>query len=170
LPDSLPTVATYFQPIQAELARARLVDEEIPAFIQGGEFAAIAWHLALADRGIKVQVPTEFVERAREVLSPTSNYAERPLEDRTESDDDSENETDEPLSLREQNADRAFRGAVIGVLFIPLQIYAFWLLMKVLVSHEALSSQSRTRAIIAAAINLPLMVFLCVFAISEFRH
>jgi hypothetical protein len=166
----LTTVATYYQPIQAELARVRLGNEDIPAFIQGGEFASMAWHLALANRGIKVQVPTEFVERAREILSPTLEDIERSPEDRAESDDDGEDETDEQLSLREQDANRAFRGAVIGVLFIPLQIYVSWLLLKVLVSDEALSSQSRIRAIIAAAINLPLMVLLCLLLRPLFRH
>src|SRR5712691_2216832 len=64
----LTTVATYFEPIQADLARSRLGDEGIPAFIQGGEFASMAWHFTLANQGVKVQVPTEDAERALAIL------------------------------------------------------------------------------------------------------
>jgi hypothetical protein len=166
----LTTVATYYQPLQAELARVRLGDEDIPAFIEGGEFASMAWHLAVANRGIKVQVPSEYVDRAREILSPASTDAERSPEAESDADGDDEAQSEQQLTVREQNADRAFRGAAIGVLFIPLQIYVFWLLMKVLVSDEPLSRPSRHRAIIAAAINIPLMIVLGLFVRSFFRH
>ncbi len=130
----------------------------------------MAWHLAVANRGIKVQVPSEYVDRALEILSPASTDAERSPEAESDADGDDEAQSEQQLTVREQNADRAFRGAAIGVLFIPLQIYVFWLLMKVLVSDEPLSRLSRHRAIIAAAINIPLMIVLGLFVRSFFRH
>jgi hypothetical protein len=160
--EPLVTVATFFQPIQAELAKSELAAEGIPAFIEGGEFASMAWHLTVANRGVKVQVPKELAERALEILS------QKPSADAitTEADDDGESEGPQELTVREQDADRAFRGAVIGVLFIPLQLYVFWLLMKVLISDQPLAKRWRNRAVLAAVINLPSMVLLCLLARS----
>ncbi len=174
----LTTVATYFEPIQADLARSRLGDEGIPAFIQGGEFASMAWHLTIANQGVKVQVPTEDAERALAILSETSPAGGQEHGDEhwpqtgeeTGLIDDREIEAEPLQTIREQNADRAFRGAVIGVLFMPLQLYVFWLLLKVFVSEESLSRRSRTRAFVAAAINLPLMLLLCFLLRLLFRN
>jgi hypothetical protein len=173
----LTTIATYYVPIQAELARSRLEADGIPAFIEGGEFASMAWHLLLANQGIKVQVPTEDAERAAALLKVASQTADHghadeggPEADANEAEDDDGGPADEPPPTgREQNADRAFRGAVIGLLFLPLQLYVFWLLLKVFISEEPLSERLRNRAFVAAAINLPLIVVLGFFARSLFR-
>ena len=176
----LTTVATYFEPIQADLARSRLEGEDIPTFIEGGEFASMAWHLSLANRGIKVQVPTEHAERASALLSETSRSSagrKQIDEDRAKADenepacdDDGEAEHEPQPTVREQNADRAFRGAAMGLLFLPLQLYVFWLLLKVFVSEESLSRNSRNRAFAAAAVNFPLIVLFCLFLRSLFRR
>jgi hypothetical protein len=62
---------------------------------------------------------------------------------------------------RKNNADRADRGAVVGLLFLPLQLYVFYLLLKIFTSREPLGDRGRRRALIAAVINLPLMIALC---------
>jgi hypothetical protein len=175
----LTTVATYLEPIQAELARSRLDAEGIPAFIQGGEFASMAWHLTLANQGVKVQVPTEDAERAMAILSETSaaggqehgdEHWPQTAENEAAFGDDHDVVAEPLQTVREQNADRAFRGAVIGLFFLPLQLYVFWLLLKVFVSEEALSGRSANRAFVAAAINLPLMLLLCFLSRLLFRH
>jgi Putative prokaryotic signal transducing protein len=178
--ERLTTVATYFEPIQADLARSRLGDEGIPAFIQGGEFASMAWHLTLANQGVKVQVPTEHAERALAILSdtlPAGASQELGDEDWPQTDeneasfsDDREAEAEPLHTVREQNADRAFRGAVIGLLFLPLQFYVFWLLLKVFVSDESLSKRSRNRALVATAISLPMTILLCLLLRKAFRN
>jgi hypothetical protein len=65
------------------------------------------------------------------------------------------------LTKREQDADRALRGAVIGLLFLPLQLYVFWLLLRVFVSDEELGAGKRRKAVVAALINLPIMFSFC---------
>ena len=70
-------------------------------------------------------------------------------------------EPEPPLTSREQNADRAFLGAVFGLLFWPLELYVFWLLLKVYTSDEELHPLKRRKALFAALINLPLMVMFC---------
>ena len=67
---------------------------------------------------------------------------------------------------REQNAERARRGAVFGLVFLPLQLYVSWLLLKVFVSRERLGPHSRPSVVIASIINLPVMLgFFLVFRI-----
>jgi hypothetical protein len=63
---------------------------------------------------------------------------------------------DLPMSAREENANRALRGAVLGVLFAPLQLYVFYLLLfKVFASDEPIRPIYTRRAWQAAAINIP---------------
>ena len=64
---------------------------------------------------------------------------------------------------RETTADRAFRGAILGIFFCPLQIWVFCLLLWVLNSDQELRGRYRTRAWIAAWINV-----LCVLGIALF--
>ncbi|HEX4000746.1 MAG TPA: DUF2007 domain-containing protein [Pirellulales bacterium] len=77
-------------------------------------------------------------------------------------DEDSDAELD-PWNRRERSADRAFRGAVFGLLFLPLQIYVFWLLLKVFVLDDSLAPRLRRQAILAAAINLPIIFLFLVW-------
>jgi hypothetical protein len=63
------TVATFVEPIEAHLARARLEQEEIPAIILDEHTAGTAWHYALAVGGAKLQVPESRAERARQILA-----------------------------------------------------------------------------------------------------
>jgi len=98
---------------------------------------------------------------------PASDQAERTLSSPTDVEqplEPGEADADEPervLTNREQNAGRAFRGAVFGLLLLPLQLYVFWLLLQVCVSDEPLAADKRRQAIVAAAISLPLMLGLC---------
>ena len=72
-----------------------------------------------------------------------------------------EDQSESPRSVREENASRAWRGAVLGLLCWPLQLYVFWLLLQVYVSEEPLRPPARRQAWAAAAINLPLMLVFC---------
>jgi hypothetical protein len=177
--ESLTTIATFSDLLQADLARNDLQAAGIEFFLVGEAFASVAWHLTTAVHGIRLQVPTADAEQARAILSAPARHGmdEDASGDTTSSGADAEvdhehgpdetghekreerDSTEEPedLTRREQTADRAFRGAVFGLICPPLQLYIFWLLLKVLVSEERLSHPSRNRALWAAAINLPLM-------------
>jgi hypothetical protein len=78
-------------------------------------------------------------------------------------DDAAEDEVEEELTSREQNADRALRGAIVGILFFPIQIYTLWLLVKVFASEERLRADKRKRAIVAAALCIPYLMLWCMF-------
>jgi hypothetical protein len=57
-------------------------------------------------------------------------------------------------------AERALTIAIIGLLLLPLEVYVTWQLLQVWRSNEPLRPQYRRKALIALAINLPLMCVL----------
>src|SRR5271157_4419379 len=67
---------------------------------------------------------------------------------------------DEPLpSERERSADRAARGAVLGLMFPPLQLYVLYLLLfRVFTSEESLDDRHLHRSIAAGVINFVVLV------------
>jgi hypothetical protein len=72
-------------------------------------------------------------------------------------------EPEETLTNREQTAQRALRGAVLGLLFFSLQFDVFWLLVCVFVSDEPLSPKPLRAALLAAGICLPMTMLMCLF-------
>ena len=137
----------------------------------------MVWHLTNALGGIKLQVGDRDAEEALAILAeseapdlPAPGQADEALPPTSGGEQPSEIgtvEVDEPelaLTSREQNADRALRGAVLGLLLPPLQLYVFWLLLKVFVSDdERLRSDKLRRAGTAAIINLPWMFGFCLW-------
>ncbi|HZU35229.1 MAG TPA: hypothetical protein VFA18_04955 [Gemmataceae bacterium] len=79
----------------------------------------------------------------------------------------SEEAAEPPPNVREQTARRAVRGAVLGLLLWPLQLYVFWLLLRVFLSDEPLTPETRRLATIAACINLP-VIALCCWLLGQF--
>ena len=112
--------------------------------------AGTFWHMANAMGGIKLQVEDQDAAEAASILaepetSETSpddqaSAAEQPQPDANQlskvdpADDD---DPDWSLTLREIAADRALRAAVLGLLLLPLQVYAYWLLLQVADSEGA---------------------------------
>jgi hypothetical protein len=76
---------------------------------------------------------------------------------RTDEDDDSEDPPDET----ETKAERAFRGAAFGLIFIPLQFYVTWILLDIFFTGGRMRKRYRRRAYIAAILNF---VFLALLA------
>jgi hypothetical protein len=100
-------------------------------------------------------------ELTQEAIASTTIPA-GPGEELPPEDDGSDSTEPEPTG-REEDAERAFRGAVFGLLFFPLEFYASYLLLTVLFSSESLAGRSRGRAFVAAAINVPYMLSVLVF-------
>jgi hypothetical protein len=169
--DRLVTVATFWSPVEANLARNRLEAAGMRAFLASEESVRMAWHLTNAFGGVKLEVGDGETEEALAILTedntsgpPRSGQPEEALSPPSEVEqpgDPSAGEAAEAepvLTSREQNADRAFRGAVFGLLLLPLQLYVFWLLLKVFVSDERLGPEERRHAVVAAVINLPILL------------
>ncbi len=68
-PYRLVTVASFSHPLQAWIARNRLADNGIPAFVQDEHVVTMYWLYAFAIQGVKVQVPEGDAELAAEILA-----------------------------------------------------------------------------------------------------
>jgi DNA-directed RNA polymerase subunit RPC12/RpoP len=66
--DRLITIATFGEPLEANLAKIRLQSEGIDCFLAGEHFVATHWLLSNADRGIKLQVKESDAKRALEIF------------------------------------------------------------------------------------------------------
>jgi len=66
---NLITIASFSFPYEAQIAKARLLAEEIPAFIADEHTINMQWLYSNALGGVKLQVPTQFAEKANEILA-----------------------------------------------------------------------------------------------------
>ena len=67
--DQLVTVGSFTDPMQAHIAGGRLESEGIPVTIADEYFIWANWMLSNALGGVKVQVPANYEEQARKILS-----------------------------------------------------------------------------------------------------
>lgn len=171
----LVTVATFWSPVEANLARGQLEAAGIRAFLLGEETVGTAWHLTNSMGGMRLQVSELDAERAISVLNEIEGLGDELPEGWEDAAAEAEppepipDEPEEPTSVqpaaqtgpateRARTAHRAMRGAVTGLLFFPFQFYVFYLLIKVFLSDEELGSNGRWHAWIAFAINLPVIL------------
>jgi hypothetical protein len=171
-PDALVTVAVLPGDTEANLVKNQLGAAGIHAYLDGAEAAAMAWHMAGAFGGIKVQVAASDAEDALALLEKKAwdddPDQERPAIATAETLEKVREEGEEDLSEREKNANRAMRAAVFGLLFFPLWGYAALLLLKIYSSPEKLEGRPRAYAKAAALImgaGLVIAVLLAVMII-----
>lgn len=69
----LRTIATYSFPYEAQIARAKLDSEGIPAFVADEQTINMQWLYSNAMGGVRLQVPEVFVQQALELLSEDSS-------------------------------------------------------------------------------------------------
>ncbi len=114
--------------------------------------ANMAWHLTVAIGWVKLQVAQSDVERAMTILAQEKHSTEECF---PEEDDDEE--IVERLSSADQMVEQAFRTAIIGLLFFPLQLYSLWLLIRLLVSsrlRRRISTKRYWKIFVAIAIDI----------------
>jgi hypothetical protein len=160
----LVTVGTYLDPLTANMARSRLEDEGIRAFLADEEVSAMAWTLTSAVGGIKLVVAAEDATRATLILADPIDEDPPPpppeesegiqteppppatgiRADAADSGDGAEDGPDEEgpaLAPLDDTAVRAGKAALFGLLFFPLSFYAVYLVLDVLSSDEKLSPE-----------------------------
>jgi len=83
----------------------------------------------------------------------------------TGGDDDFDEEIDEeaPPNPTEATAERAFKGAAFGLIFLPLQFYVVFLLADVFFAGLPMRPRYRRKAIIAAVINVTFLILLTAY-------
>lgn len=168
----MKTIATFGDPLTANLAKARLADAGIDALLANEQSVGMAWHLTNAIGGIRLQVTDEAAEEAIAILAEKiepgeAEAAEAADElDHAPSDTDIVNETEsdgdeaEEPNLREQTADRALRGALFCIFIFPVELYVFYQLLWIFNSKLPMAPRHRRNAIIAAFINLPCVLLM----------
>lgn len=175
----LVTIATFDSPMQAHIARNSLVAAGIVAMISNESIAGNAWHLTGAVGGVQLHVRADDVEAALKILDEQESI-ELGLTDtpNAEYTDDGDSEFDQEYfeddndgdaakgssDLSETEADRlarrAFRAALLGVLFPPLQLYSYWLLLLYMFEPSVASKSSRWQVAGAWFTNLTVIAFL----------
>ena len=65
----LTIVGKYFDPWEAHILRARLIAEGIPATVLGDQHVTANWPISIALGGVALQVPSEFVAQATELIA-----------------------------------------------------------------------------------------------------
>ena len=68
MPDFV-TVETFTGPVEAHISKGLLESEGIPASLASEHHVWASWHFSQALGGVRLQVPTEYAARAREVLA-----------------------------------------------------------------------------------------------------
>lgn len=188
---SLVTIATYWDPTEARLARMYLEAAGIRTTLQNEHSVTMNWlEIANATRGVQLQVVSTDVDAAMEVLerkSPgteeigdewdtpqevTNEEGEEPTEESTPSPQVSREVDDEkyaPLNQRELRIKRAFLTSILGLCFFPLEFYSTYLLGVSLISKEPVRPSLRQTAIKAAIINgfSQLVYFLIAWQFSQ---
>jgi hypothetical protein len=164
--DELVCVANFTTAEQAAIAQINLEAQGIRCALNNQTTAGLFWYMSDAIGGVGILVAKTDQAKALELLDELAANKTDLIGDawKINPDDESQNvatqevatDPDLPMSAREENANRALRGAVLGVLFAPLQLYVFYLLLfKVFASDEPIRPVYTRRAWQAAAINIP---------------
>lgn len=170
--DPFETVGTYFDQTEAQAALLAIQREGILGTLEGAEIAAMDWLMVNAIGGIRLKVPADQADYAREILEshrPKGAIANQDwelAEESTEENDDDVrgefgNEDDERAgepNAREKMASRALNMAVFGYVIWPFHVYAWFLLVRVFTSDEPLARRFRRRGWFAFWLTLPIFV------------
>lgn len=81
----------------------------------------------------------------------------QPNERKTELDFALENaDEDENVSPADETMARAFKAAILGILFLPLQLYSLYLLLSIARARDPLSPANRRKFALTLVLNAPI--------------
>jgi hypothetical protein len=164
------TVAIFNNEVDAALARNYLETGGVRAFLQDEAAAAVDSPRTSPVGGIEIQVKPGDFGRAQFLLrqlpedmrknyrfghAQESAFATSEMLHKLEA-----NPHDE--TARDQAVDRLFRVAVMGLIFVPLQFYALWLLLTLHTEHGPISPRRRWKLLAAALLNVPLIALVTI--------
>jgi hypothetical protein len=162
----LVTVATFANAIEAEIAQQLLEAEDIIAFVKDAATVNIAWHFTVAVGWVKLQVLPQDTETALSILADAKQEGQIITEPSTEA---STTESSTPMEEQERLPtlswtdliiDYAFRAAVLSLMFLPLQLYSLWLLLRLLLSGRRIHVNRLWKVFTAAALDVSLVTII----------
>ncbi|HIO93062.1 MAG TPA: DUF2007 domain-containing protein [Leucothrix mucor] len=71
--NSLITIASYTNSLQANIVKGRLQAEDIPATLANEQYINADWLLSNALGGVQIQVPEGYAQQAREIIKTIEN-------------------------------------------------------------------------------------------------
>lgn len=160
--DAFVTVGSFHRLDDANFAKSLLDGAGIPAVLVGDATVGMAWHLAPALGGVLLKVRKQDEEAARALLQPPADAAaeaEALADDAAMHGPDPEQlaaEAEEESSdwtPREQLAQRAFRAAIVGLVLLPVEPYATWLLLRWLFTRGRMRPRFWLRIGVAWVVN-----------------
>jgi len=154
------SVGSYTLLGDARLAEAALEGDGIPVHLEGIEFASALPYMSNAVGGVTVFVPAAEADRAREILELQGAEPATPEDAAVLDDGDVADE-----GLRAAAARRAWRAAVLGLVFLPpiLHVVSAWHLVAY--AREAGPTTARARRQAGAALVIDALVMLGVAAL-----
>jgi len=173
-----PVVAgIYSNAIDAAMAKNLLEAEGIKALIADDQAIGMAWQMSIAMGGVKVLVSEDDLSRAEIILASINSHdadqvrqdpdceeiEDNPAEKRMVIQGLSRQETEETAcNDRERLVEAAWKGALISILFLPLQFYVFWMLLKIMSSETVLRPRFVKLAWWTAGVNISALFVLAV--------
>lgn len=132
------TIGRFGNPTDAEIARGLLKSHGIDAQVADSETASMAWQLVGAMGGVRLLAADDDAHRAKRVLAAADSgvFDVADLPDELAAEEEPEGPVLPEVQALEDRilaADRIFRAALVGALFLPLQFYTgklltdFWL-------------------------------------------
>jgi putative signal transducing protein len=151
-------VATFDNPVTAELAHNYLAEHGLHPLLQNEEAMAVFSAMSNLIGGVKLLVPDDEEMAAKDLLAnlpkPESDPAAEaiaPAGMRVDADPDSLAESTVDADCR-----RAFRTMVFGLIIWPIQLYGLYLLTRIAKSDERPSPQNRWTPLWCILLFLPL--------------
>jgi hypothetical protein len=126
------TIALFYWPTLAYLARCRLAACGIEAWVLDEHTTSLFWHYSNLLGGIRLQVSSDDVEDACAVLDDDPRSAEEPI-----------------LTKDEQATERALRAAIFGVLNPVFYLWGLGLLIRVFFRRLPTSAIERRNVLLA---------------------
>ncbi len=142
--DELVTIATFINSIEASLAQQQLKAAGIRCLLADEAMTNFAWHLTVAVGWIKLKVFRADMDNAIDILTATNIQFEN---------DDNDDEFAK-VSPADKILERAFRAAVIGLIFFPLQLYSLWLLGVLVFSGWKISRNRYLKATMTIILDM----------------
>lgn len=138
------TIARFYWPVQAYMARCRLATCGIEAWVPDEYTTSLLWHYSNLLGGVRLQVQPGDVDDARSILDDVPQSAEEtvPTED-------------------EKDTARALRSAIFGVLQPLFYLWSLWLVARVFLRPSPLNAIERRNVLLAIVlIAAPALEFL----------
>ncbi len=166
--DQLIDIARFASANEAAIARNALEAAGIPSFLDGAATATWLWHFGTALGGVRLFVRPDDVEQAGAILlhDDAEDASEsRPDDAYLPSDDSGEPEVEDEAASRLLPVTRAWRAAIIGILFFPplLTLYSMWVLIRHRLLFGGRTRPGDWRAVAAFAVNVMVLALVALF-------